>query len=80
MRRRSKDEDKRDGEGRGFELDLLAGGDDDGGALEAEALGDGETDALRGGRHDGYLPLQPTALHLHRRRSSLLGDNLVGVD
>lgn len=44
---------------------LLAGGDDDGGALETEALGDGEADPLRGGRHDGHLPHEPPALDLH---------------
>ena len=48
-------------------LDLLPRGDDDGGALQAETLGDGEADPLRGRRHDGHLPLQAPALDLHRR-------------
>ena len=52
-------------------MDLLAGGDDDRGALQAEALGDGEADTLRGSRHDGHLPLQTPALDLHRRRAML---------
>ena len=47
--------------------DLLPRGDDDGGALQAETLGDGEADPLRGRRHDGHLPLQAPALDLHRR-------------
>ena len=49
----------------GLGPDLLAGGDDDGGALQAEALGDGEADPLRRRRHDGHLPLQTPAPHLH---------------
>lgn len=41
---------------------LLARGDDDGGALEAQAEGDREADPLRRRRHDRHLPLQPLLL------------------
>lgn len=41
---------------KGGGADLLAGGDDDGSTLEAQSLGDSESDPLGGCRHDRHFP------------------------
>lgn len=54
---------------KGGGADLLAGGDDDGSTLEAQSLGDSESDPLGGCRHDRHLPLHLAPVGERTRRS-----------
>jgi hypothetical protein len=46
---------------RSVDVGLPARAEHERGALEAEALGDGEADARRGGGNEGYFPLEAAA-------------------